>query len=237
MLGIVIAVTAPGMARAQDYLLPDGPGKTVVTGACESCHGIETVSKHKRSPKQWDDVVQQMIQRGVAVSDEQKQLMLVYLKTHYGQDQDYVPQPLPFSGHGPGLALALEAAMTSQETCKARGLKSTTLVVDSIGNTVVLLSGDGTQPINAAMAARKAAVVLKFREPSGVVMKRLNDNPTLVSEIKHDPTIGEVLQGGLPITAHGELLGAIAVSGAYGPADTDEICAKAGLDKVAARLK
>ena len=237
MLSIALLPAAARVSLAQDYLLANAPGKDLVTGACESCHGIETVIKHKRSPAQWDDVVQQMIQRGVSVTDEQKKLMLTYLNGHYGQDSDYIPVPPPVRGHGPGLALALEAAQAAQQACKDKGLKSTTLVVDSLGNPVVLPVGDGMLPINSAMDARKAAAVLKFKEPSGVTMKRLNGDPELVSEVKHDPAIGEVLQGGLPLIANGELVGAIAVSGAYGPADTDEKCAKIGLDKIAARLK
>jgi uncharacterized protein GlcG (DUF336 family) len=236
MVQLVLALATLRVAAAQDYLLPNGPGKDLVTGSCESCHGIETVIKHRRAPAQWDEVIAQMLQRGVSVTDDQKALILSYLKTHYGQDRDYVAQAPPVRGHGPGLALALEAATHAQAACKQKGLKSTTLVVDSLGDTVVLLVGDGMMPINGAIAAHKAAVVLKYKEASGVIMKRLNDDPELVSEIRHDPAMGEALQGGLPIIADGEFLGAIAVSGAYGPADTDEICARAGLAAVAARL-
>jgi uncharacterized protein GlcG (DUF336 family) len=237
VLAALALLAAPKGASAQDYLLPNAPGKKELTDGCEFCHGIEAIARHKRSPKQWDDVVQLMIQRGASVTDEQKQVMLTYLKTYFAQDADYVPQPAPFRGRGPTLALALEAAETAQKACQDKGLKTTTLVVDSLGNTIVLLTGDGMQPINGAIAATKAAAVLKFKEPSGVTMKRMDSEPELVEEVRHDPAIGQVLQGGLPITANGELIGAIAVSGARGPADTDEKCAKAGLAKVASRLR
>lgn len=240
-LALVVGALAPLAVStgvlAQDYLLPNAPGKKELAGACESCHGIETIARHKRSPHQWDEMVQLMIQRGAPVTDAQKQVMLTYLKTYFAQDSDYIPQPAPFRGRGPGLALALEAAETAQKACADKGLKSTALVVDSLGNTIVLLTGDGMQPINGAIAATKTAAVLKFKEPSGVTMRRMNSDPELVEEVRHDPAIGQVLQGGLPITVKGELVGAIALSGAYGPADTDEKCAQAGLDKIASRLR
>jgi len=214
---------------AQDYLLPNAPGKKELTTSCEICHGIEAIAKHRRSAHQWDDMVNLMIQRGAPVTDEQKEVMLTYLKTYFVQDRDYVPIPPPYRGRSPGLALALEAAETAQKT--------TALVVDVLGNPIVLLTGDGMQPMNAAIDATKVAAVLKYKEPSGVTMKRMDSDPELVEEVRDDPAIGQVLQGGLPIVANGELIGAIALSGAQGPADTDEKCAKAGLDKIASRLR
>lgn len=222
---------------AQDYLLPDAPGKKELTQSCEICHGIEAIVKHRRSPHQWDDMVNLMIWRGAPVTDEQKQVMLTYLKTYFAQERDYVPIPPPYRGRGPGYALAKEAAEAAQKTCHDMGLKTTTLVVDVLGNPIVLLVEDGMQPINAAIAATKVAAVLKYKEPSGVTMKRMNSDPELVEEVRNDPAIGQVLQGGLPIVVKGELVGAIALSGAAGPADTDEKCAKAGLDKIASRLR
>jgi uncharacterized protein GlcG (DUF336 family) len=45
-----------------------------------------------------------------------------------------------------------------------------------------------------------------------------------------------LLGGGLPIKIGDEVVGAIGAAGAPG-ADKDEACAKAGLDKIADRLK
>jgi uncharacterized protein GlcG (DUF336 family) len=236
-LSLLPLLAASKGAGAQNYLLPEDSGKAEVMGACETCHGVEAVIIHKRSPHQWDTILQQMIGLGATVTDDQKQTIITYLNAHFGQAMDYVPAPPPLRGHGPGLALALEAAETAQKTCESQGHHVSTLVVDSLGNTIVLLTGDGSAPIISAIAARKTAVVLKFEQPSGVVMKRLESDPALVAQIKNDPDIGEVRQGGLPIAAHGELLGAIAVAGAFGPADTDEKCAKVGLERIASRLR
>jgi len=236
MAGLILPLLGAA-AWAQDYLLPDGPGKAELTGACGSCHGIVTVTGQKRSPRQWDAIVTQMIGLGAKVDGDQSKTILAYLNAHYGQAADYVPRPPPVRARGPGLALALEAAETAAENCRAKGYRVTTLVVDSAGNVVVQLTGDGASPITSAIAATKTATVLKYKVASGVVMKRMDSDPALVAEIKADPKIGEVRQGGLPLTADGVIVGAIAVSGDVGPVDKDEICAQAGIDRIAARLK
>jgi uncharacterized protein GlcG (DUF336 family) len=229
---------AAATIEAQDYLMPDGTGKAEVTGSCERCHGIITVIKHNRSPHQWDEVMKSMVGQGMMISDSQNQLIQSYLNKYYGQPADYVPQPPELRGHGPGLALGMEAAAAAQEACHAKGLEVTTLVVDSAGFPVVMLTGDGVNPITQANAAEKAATVLRFKESSGAVMKRMAHDPVLVAEVKADSQIGQVLQGGLPIVANGnELIGAIAVSGARGPASMDEECAQVGVDKIASRVR
>jgi uncharacterized protein GlcG (DUF336 family) len=238
VLSVLSLLAAPTDVLAQDYLLPNDPGKAELIGACESCHGVMTiVHAGKRSPRQWDDIMREMARQGMAISDDQRKAIVRYLNVHFGQAMDFVRSPEP-RARGPGVDLALEAAETAEKACEANGQEVTTLVVDSAGTTIVLLTGNGISPITQAVAATKVATVLKFKEPSGAVMKRLSADPALVAEIKKDPEIGEVLPGGLPIMVNGdEIIGAIAVSGALGPADTDESCARAGLERIASRLR
>ena len=233
-VGIFAALAVPMVSLSQDYLLPNGPGKKEVTGSCESCHGIVTVVAHKRSPRQWNDIMQEMIGQGMAISNDQRKSIVSYLNAYFGQAKDFVPLVSPIRGVGPGWALALRAAEAAQEACRtAGGHLPTVRVVDSAGSTIVFLKGSGVSPITFLNSASKAATVLRFKESSGVVMERLNNDPVLVEEIKSDPEIGEVLQGGVPILVKGDvLIGAIAVSGSIGRADKDEVCARAGLDRI-----
>ena len=234
VVGVLSLLAAPTGVLAQDYLLPDAPQKTEVAAACESCHGIITVIEHKRSPRQWDDIMREMTQQGLVINDDQRKSIVSYLNAYFGQATAFVPRPSVIRGVGPGWALALEAAEAAQKACRLPGGRGPTVrVVDSAGTTIVLLTGDGVSPITLLNSAIKAATVLRFKEPSGVVMKRLDGDPALVDEIRNDPSIGMVLQGGVPIMVNdNELIGAIAVSGAVGPADKDEICARAGVDKI-----
>ena len=83
---------------------------------------------------------------------------------------------------------------------------------------------------------RTIAAVMKYKISSGEVAAKAKTDPALDAEIKANPDIGTIRQGGVPIMSGGELLGAFAVSGAPG-GDKDEACAKAGLDKIADQLK
>ncbi len=80
---------------------------------------------------------------------------------------------------------------------------------------------------------RKAYTARTFRIPSGDMVKRLKDNPQL-SNVFLTNVIAA--QGALPIKIGDDVIGAAGVSGAPG-GDKDEACVKAGLDKIASRLK
>jgi len=136
---------------------------------------------------------------------------------------------------GPSMALALEAVETAQATCQAKGYRVTALVMDQHGVLVALLSGDNASYRTPELAGSKAATAIKYKVASGVIQRRADAEPALVDELKADPKIGAAHQGGLPIMAGAEIIGAIAVSGAAG-GQNDEACAKAGLDKIATRL-
>jgi uncharacterized protein GlcG (DUF336 family) len=236
-LSVLSLPAVPTNILAQDYLLPSAPGKAEVIGACESCHGVMTiVHAGKRSPRQWDDIMREMARHGMAITDDQTKSIVAYLNAYFGEAMDFVRPPEP-RARGPGVDLALEAAEAAEKACQANGRQVTTLVVDSAGTTIVLLTGNGISPITQAAAAAQAATVLKFKEPSSAVMRHVSSDPALAAEIRNDPEIGEVLPGGLPITVNGEIIGAIAVSGAVGQADRDEICARAGLERIASRLR
>jgi uncharacterized protein GlcG (DUF336 family) len=235
---VLSLLAARTVVFAQNYLLPNAPGKAELIGACESCHGVMTiVHAGKRSPRQWDDIMREMARQGMAITDDQGKTIVSYLNSYFGQTMDFFRAPEP-RARGPALDLALEAAEAAEKACQADGRQVTTLVVDSAGTPIVLLTGNGISPITQAVAATEVATVLKFKQPSGVVMRHLNDDPALAAEVKNDPKIGEVLPGGLPITVNGnEIIGAIAVSGALGQADKDEVCARAGLERIASRLR
>lgn len=236
ILSVLPLMATSNNANAQNYLLPDAPGKSVVLERCEVCHGPVMIL-HKRSPRQWDEVVGQMITQGADVTDSDRKVILAYLDKYFGQPKEYVPRPMPLRAPGPGLTLALQAAEGAEQFCESEGHQVTVLVADSGGDTVVLLTGDGLPLVTQADAVSKVATVLRYKESSGAVMKRMETDPALVAETRDDPQIGEVLQGGIPITVKGEIIGAIAVSGAFGPSAADEVCAQAGLKRIQAGLR
>ena len=80
----------------------------------------------------------------------------------------------------------------------------------------------------------KAYTSASFKAPSGAIAERLLANPP-AAQLGHLPDV-LLLGGGLPIKIGDEVVGAIGAGGAPG-GDKDEACAKAGLDKIADRLK
>jgi uncharacterized protein GlcG (DUF336 family) len=136
----------------------------------------------------------------------------------------------------PAFDLALEAAQAANAACTAQGVHTVALVVDAANNPVVLLSADGAVAIAGDFALRKTAAVIQYRQSSGEVAARAAKDPALAAEVKANPKIGFALAGALPMLAGNDQIGAIAVSGGSGPAG-DEACARAGLDKVKARLR
>jgi len=101
---------------------------------------------------------------------------------------------------------------------------------------VVMLSGDGAPERTQGVALGKTAVAIKYKVDSGVIADRANTDAALKAELAADPKIGVARRGALLIKVGAETIGAVAVSGAPG-GDKDEVCAKAGIDKVAARLR
>jgi uncharacterized protein GlcG (DUF336 family) len=137
--------------------------------------------------------------------------------------------PRPERGRGIPTALAIEAATTANDTCKANGNTTTTVVVDSEGTPIVVISNDGARAITQRIAQGKAMIALKTKGPS---------DPAISS--KADPAItgplGVARPGGFPLMAGTDLVGAIAVSGAPS-GQADEVCARAGIAKIQARIK
>jgi uncharacterized protein GlcG (DUF336 family) len=130
-------------------------------------------------------------------------------------------------------AIAMEIASTTLATCKANGYTVSVTVVGRSGEVLLQVRGDDANPHTMENSMRKAYTARTTRSPSGA----------LVDRVKADPTLGFVhltnviaVQGALPIKIGDEVIGAAGASGAPG-GEKDEVCIKAGLDKVADKLK
>ena len=133
------------------------------------------------------------------------------------------------------LAIANEIAQTAMESCKASGFKVTVTVLDRAAEPKVILRGDGSNPHTVENSRRKAYTA-----------RTLGVSSAQFAEEYFKPTNPRVAQGtlpgfialagALPIKVGNETIGSVGVSGAPG-GDKDEACAKAGIDKVADKLK
>lgn len=126
---------------------------------------------------------------------------------------------------------ALELATTALEQCRAKGYKVSITVVNRHGRTAVALSDDGVNPHTLENSERKAYTAFTTKGPSGEVGKR--PQPGLASFLQLKGVTGG--EGGLPVFAGKELVGAVGISGAPG-GEKDAACAQAGIDRIAKRL-
>ena len=130
-------------------------------------------------------------------------------------------------------AMAITIAQTAIDTCKTNGFAVSVSVVGRSGELILQVRGDGTGPHTVENSFRKAYTSRTFRSTSGDFAKRLKDNPQL--PLIHLTNV-IAAQGALPIKAGEDVIGAVGVSGAPG-GEKDEVCAQAGIDKVADQLK
>jgi uncharacterized protein GlcG (DUF336 family) len=130
------------------------------------------------------------------------------------------------------LALAQTIANAALAQCESMGFKVSVTVVDRAGLALVMLRGDGAGLNTPEGSDRKAFTARSFSQPSADFVKRLADRPDTVGSRQYTRVLA--LAGGLPIKAGNEVVGAVGVSGSPGK---DDVCAQAGIDKVADQLK
>jgi uncharacterized protein GlcG (DUF336 family) len=130
------------------------------------------------------------------------------------------------------MALTIIEAATAQ--CEKDGYSITVAVLDRVGRFRAYLQGDKASLANIELARRKAHTALTFRRTSMEWAQRTAEGSNLAGQRSLTDVIP--LGGGIPIKIGEDTIGAIGVSGAPGQ-DKDEVCAQAGLAKVADQLK
>jgi len=130
------------------------------------------------------------------------------------------------------LEMALTIAQTALQKCESLGFKVAAAVVDRAGLTLVMLRGDGAGLHTPEGAERKAYTARTYRSPSANFAKRVTTEPSYAPAVHYQRVLA--LAGGLPIKVGNDVVGAIGISGSPGQ---DDVCAQAGIDKVADALK
>ena len=137
-------------------------------------------------------------------------------------------------------ALSLEMAQAiiqgTVERCRADGFSVSVSVVDGSGLLKAFLRDEGNGPHTIDLSRRKAYTALTFasRFPTSLAFATARGS-TLGSPMPNvEGTVG--VGGGVPIKVGEVAIGAVGVSGAVG-GDKDEVCANAGIAKVAHLLK
>jgi uncharacterized protein GlcG (DUF336 family) len=124
---------------------------------------------------------------------------------------------------------ALKAVNAAVADCRKRGFQVAVAVVDRSGVAQALLRDRLAGPHTVQTAINKGYTAISFRTDT-LEFARLTAPQSLASGIRQIPNVIAV-GGGVQISAGGQLLGAIGVSGAP-TGEADELCAKAGIEAI-----
>ena len=128
--------------------------------------------------------------------------------------------------------LASDLAWEAIRACRERGYQVSAVVVDRSASTQVVIRDTLAPRFTIQIAGEKANAVILSKVSSSEFRRNRED---IRMEMNHVDGL-LVLEGGLPITASGSLVGAIGVSGAPG-GDLDAECAMQAMEKIAERLE
>jgi uncharacterized protein GlcG (DUF336 family) len=129
--------------------------------------------------------------------------------------------------------LGLEIAQAAIAECAKRNVAISVAVVDRAGRMRVFISSDNPSPHSLELARRKAYTARTFRRST----LEWRDNTEPGKDAAGQRQLAEVipLGGGYPINVGNDTIGGVGVSGNNQAGD--ESCAKAGVEKVADKLK
>lgn len=126
-----------------------------------------------------------------------------------------------------GPSLAVKAAMAAQDSCSADGYTIAVAVTDAAGNLKAALAPEGTRPNGVFMAMHKAVAVVGLGMSTLNFRQKVEGDASLMARVKPNMAL---LPGGIPIVKDGQIIGAIATSGAS--AHEEEKCAQDGIASI-----
>jgi uncharacterized protein GlcG (DUF336 family) len=122
------------------------------------------------------------------------------------------------------------------EQCRADGFRVSVSVIDAAGLLKAFLRDEGTGPHTIELGRQKAYAALTFHTRWTTTWDAAQELGYVLGSPMANVEGASLLGGGVPIRVEGVAIGAVGVSGARG-GDRDEICANAGIAKIAHLLE
>ena len=112
-LSLTAALTTSLPAAAADrFNLPDGPGRELVYGNCQTCHDLQSVQDSAGiRPGAWNALLDNMREFGLRITPDQRERILSYLSTYLG--------PNPPTTADVGKKMLADGASIFADTCQA----------------------------------------------------------------------------------------------------------------------
>jgi mono/diheme cytochrome c family protein len=112
LLSAGVVLWASGARAAQLFPLPEGPGRDLVYGHCQTCHDLQSVVDSAGIPRRaWDGVLDDMRRFGLRITDAQRAAILDYLGSYLGPNP---PPEVAATEGGP-----VDGAQVFDDTCIA----------------------------------------------------------------------------------------------------------------------
>jgi uncharacterized protein GlcG (DUF336 family) len=128
------------------------------------------------------------------------------------------------------LEVARQVAMAAEKHARDNKWNVCIAIVDDGGHLIYFQRMDGTQTGSVVVSQRKAQTAIEFKRPSKVFEEGVAGGRTVLVALP-----GAVpLEGGVPLSVDGEMIGAIGVSGVT--SQQDGLIAQAGADALASIL-
>jgi len=131
-------------------------------------------------------------------------------------------------------AMAKTIADTTMTRCVAENVQVSIHVIDSSGDTIVALRGDGARPFTFDNSYEKAYTAMAFGRPSAEMQAEYTEGNATRAQQADFPHI-VMIGGGMPLIADGEVVGGVGISGEA--ISVTYVCVQAGIDAVAAQLR
>ena len=114
-------------------------------------------------------------------------------------------------------AMAKTIADTTMTRCVAENVQVSIHVIDSSGDTIVALRGDGARPFTFDNSYEKAYTAMAFGRPSAEMQAEYTEGNATRAQQADFPHI-VMIGGGMPLIADGEVVGGVGISGEASPA-------------------
>lgn len=91
LIGFAASAVAAGVTTFAAYqavdpsTLPENDGKALFTRMCSSCHGLAEVTRARHTPKEWKDIVDDMLSRGMMADDQEIKAVSAYMAANVGR--------------------------------------------------------------------------------------------------------------------------------------------------------
>jgi hypothetical protein len=81
--------------------LPPGPGRNIVVSKCSGCHATALIENERHDADGWHDAIDKMVDRGLEISDADRNSAVAYLVKVLGPQAKPSPTPAKTPGAKP----------------------------------------------------------------------------------------------------------------------------------------